>query len=247
MSQRLWYVLVASSSSLLQIAAGQSSANVPAGTKVEMAVVRPVWAQPAQPGDPVYLQTIFPVTSQGSITIPAGTFVRATIGDVAKPTRRKAEAKVRLKFETLILADSYTVLLGGEGAVPVSDVNIRTSAANDLLLDNGAQVEMTLPVKLTLDGRKVATALALSKPPDPRSFRSATACRPIAGSLGSPDTTIPGTPGTPPTVIAGAPGVPPTVIPGTPATPGTVLPGSPGSAGSSCPAAPLVVSSVAVP
>jgi hypothetical protein len=78
-------------------------------------------------------------------------------------------------------------------------------------------------------------------------FKSATLCRPIPGTPGSPDTVIPGTPGTPPTVIPGGPGMPDTVIPGIPGTPSTTIPGSPGTPGTVCPGPPVVTSNPKAP
>src|ERR1039458_6388756 len=55
---------------------------LPLGSKVEMALTRPVWAAKAKAGDPLYLQTIFPVTVGNSIAIPAGTYVAGTIDSI---------------------------------------------------------------------------------------------------------------------------------------------------------------------
>jgi hypothetical protein len=131
-------------------------------------------------------------------------------------------------------------------------VAIQVSQRNDLLLDNGAQIETTLASPLTLDPRLVAAAIPLSRAPVPGQFKSASLCRPIPGSpgtTGTSDTVIPGSPGTPDTVIPGGPGMPDTVIPGTPATPSTTIPGSPGSPGSPeipCPIPPIVISGTPV-
>jgi hypothetical protein len=124
--------------------------------------------------------------------------------------------------------------------------------ANDLLLDNGAEVEMTLGAPLQLNAKQVAQSIPLSRLPQPGQLKSATTCRNVPGSpgtQGTSDTVIPGSPGTPDTVIPRGPGMPDTVIPGTPATPDTVIPGSPGTSGTPdyiCPATPLVISSTPV-
>lgn len=213
------------------------------GTKVEMAVIRPLRAKSAAVGDRVYAQTIFPVTADGGIGVPAGSYVLGKILTLTKPTRRDLHAEIQVEFDQLSLADGYTVELKQAGAAPASKLIVQVGPWNDLLLDNGAQIEMTLPSALAVDPVRVAQAIALSRPPAPGSFVSATACRNMPGTTGTPDTTIPGTPGTPPTVIPGGPGMPPTVIPGTPGSSPTTIPGTPGTAGINCPAAPLVVSS----
>jgi len=228
----------------------QPPINLPSGTKVEIALIRPVWSATVKVGDDLYGQTIFPVTvssaTGSSIGIPPGSYVLAKIESLTRPTRKLQQAVLQIEFRKLVLANGYTVELGAGGAVPASDVTVKVSTANDLILDNGAQVEMTLPVALSLDGQKVAQAVGVSRAPKPGSFTTATLCRFIPGTPGTPDSLVGGTPGTPATVIPGGPGMPDTVIPGIPATPPTRIPGTPGTADQYCPAAPLVISSVPV-
>jgi hypothetical protein len=132
------------------------------------------------------------------------------------------------------------------------NLTIDVSASSDLLLDNGAQFDVTLAAPLSLNSKQLADAIVVSHPVDLGQFKSATQCRPTPGTPGSPgtpDTVIPGSPGTPDTTVPGGPGMPDIVIPGTPPTPPTVIPGSPGTpgfAGQACPRAPIVISSVPV-
>ena len=251
-------------------------AILPAGTKVELAVTNPVWSRTAKPGDPLYMQTTFPVLAGDGLAIPAGTYVEGTIESVDLPTRKSSRAEIQILFTKIVFADGYVIVLPdltatGTPAVALGQasaaspevanspppltaarVTIEVSRANDLLLDNGAQLEMTLGAPLSLDSKLVAASIPLTQAPQPGKFKSATLCRPTPGSPGSPgtpDTVIPGSPGTPSTTIPGGPGMPDITIPGTPATPDTVIPGSPGTPGTSgttCPAAPIVVSSVPV-
>ena len=249
----------------LSLASSPTFVTVPAGTKVELVVTRPEWAQSAKAGDTVYAQTSFPVVAGGSMAIPAGTYVQGTIENVTKPTRKSQRAEIQVLFTKIVFADGYTVELPGvantkpsqsqsPGETPPGQsetliaITIQVTTTNDLLLDNGAEVEMTLGAPLVLDAKQVAQSIPLSRVPAPGQLKSATLCRNIPGSPGSPgtpDTVIPGSPGTPDTVIPGGPDMPDTVIPGTPATPDTVIPGSPGDPGTPdyiCPAKPLVIS-----
>lgn len=236
-----------------------------AGTKIELVVTRPVWSKSAKAGDPVYAQASFPTVAGNSMAIPAGTYVEGTIEDVTRPTRKSNRAAIQVLFTKIIFANGYTVVLpGGMSAVPASvsatanlqpgqaetliAINVQVTTANDLLLDNGAEIEMTLGAPLQLDAKQVAQSIPLSHTPQPAQFESATQCRTIPGSPGSPgspDTVIPGSPGTPDTVIPGGPGMPDITIPGIPATPPTVIPGSPGTPDTPptlCPPKPMVVS-----
>jgi hypothetical protein len=234
-----------------------ASVTLPPGTKIELVVTRPEWAQSAKNGDTVYAQTSFPVVAGGSMAIPAGTYVEGTIEDVTKPTRKLEHAEIQVLFTKIIFASGYTVVLpGGATGMPASPmpgetliaITIQVTTANDLLLDNGSEVEMTLGAPLELDAKQIAQSIPLSRVPAPGQLQSATLCRDTPsspGSPGTPDTVIPGSPGTPDITIPGGPGMPDTTIPGTPATPDTVIPGSPGTPGDpgyTCPARPLVIS-----
>lgn len=241
--------------------------TIPAGTKVELVVTRPEWAQSAKDGDTVYAQTSFPVVAGGSMAIPAGTYVEGTIESVTKPTRKLERAEIEVLFTKIVFSDGYTVELPGaanatqqpaQGETPPGQsetliaIAIQATTANDLLLDNGAEVEMTLGAPLTLNAKQVAQSIPLSRVPAPGQLQSATLCRDIPGSPGSPgtpDTVIPGSPGTPDITISQGPDLPDITIPGTPATPDTVIPGSPGTPddpGYTCPAKPFVISSTPV-
>jgi hypothetical protein len=206
------------------------------------------------------------LTVGGKIAVPPGTFVEGRLEKVMRPARRSNRGELQILFTHIIFANGYVAELPGAEigepgpATPAADgaqtgpaetviaVAIQVSQGNDLLLDNGAQIEITLASALALDAHSVAAAIPLSRAPVPGQFKSATLCRPIPGSPGtpgSPDTVIPGSPGTPDTVIPEGPGMPDTVIPGTPGTPSTTIPGSPGTPGSPeipCPIPPIVIS-----
>jgi hypothetical protein len=233
--------------------------TVPAGTKLELAVTAPVWARTAKPGDPLYAQVNFPVTAGNNIAIPAGTYVQGTIQAITRPTRKASRAELQVLALKIIFANGYVVAVSDEPGTgsatagrpaTAAKVTAEVNTTNDLLLDNGAQFEITLAAPLALDADKIASAIALSRAPEPGKFKSASRCRPTPGSPGSPgtpDTVIPGTPGTPDTTIPGGPGMPDITIPGTPGTPSTTIPGmpdTPGTPGTSCPSPPIVISSV---
>jgi hypothetical protein len=241
--------------------------TIPAGATMQVALIRPVWAGTASPGASIYAQTTFPVTVGGKIAVPPGTFVEGRLEKLTRPARRSNRGELQILFTHIIFANGYVAALPGANigapaptavgaqnnpAETLIAVAIQVSQRNDLLLDNGAQIEITLASPLTLDLQAVAAAIPQSRAPVPGQFKSASLCRPIPGSPGTPgtpDTVIPGPTGTPDTVIPGGPGMPDTVIPGTPGTPSTTIPGSPGTPGSSeipCPIPPIVISSTPV-
>ena len=137
-------------------------------------------------------------------------------------------------FERNALIVMGTII--GVGAIV--GVTLALRHRNDVYLETGTPLEITLSAPLMLDARNINTAVQqyssqmaigappqiVQPPPKPKTCYD-------PGSPGTPDTVIPGNPGTPPTVIPGVNGMPDTVIPGTPATPDTVIPGTPGTPG----------------
>jgi hypothetical protein len=235
---------------------------VPAGTTVSLALTDPILARSAKAGGSVYAVTAFPVAVNNQMAIPAGTYVQGLIDMLTRPGWLAPHAQFQMHFTKIIFANGYTVELPGAGdaatglsSAPDNDViaavasaYVLVSSRSDVLLDNATQFDMVLQIPVPLRAADVAAAVRQSSPALLTQLKSATRCRPIPASPGSPDTVIPGTPGTPgtpPTVIPGAPGMPPTVIPGTPGTPGTpdtVMHGSPGTPYIPCPPPPVVTS-----
>jgi hypothetical protein len=252
----------------------QSTLVVPAGTAVELALISPILARTAKPGESVYAETAFPVAVNNQIAIPPGTYIEGQIDSMARPAWRSPHAQFQIHFTKIIFANGYTVVFPGPqtvttaqqhssqttpapeaSVVPVTDdvlaavasPYVDVSSSNDVLLDNGSQVEMVLQVPLPLLADRVAVAARMARTEQLPQFKSATLCRPTYGSPGSPDTVIPGTAGTPPTVIPGGPGMPDTVIPGTPGMSPTTIGGSPSTPGTVCPGPPVVTSNPKVP
>ncbi len=216
---------------------------IPAGTKVTVVLVHPIWAATVRLGDAVYGQAAFPVVVNNEMAIPPGAYLRGIIEIMSLPRVLSEHAEFRFQFGEIVFANNYVVPLSDAA---FANVNVEVSRRNDVLLDAGAQFEMVLERPLGLDAVRLA-AVRRSPPPGIRQWRSSSRCQPIPPTPGAPGTVIPGTPGTPgtpPVVIPGGPNSPDIVIPGTPATPGTpdtIVGGTPGTPGIPCPGPPLVI------
>jgi hypothetical protein len=223
--------------------------EIPAGTKVALAVTSPVWAKSVKLGDSVYAETAFPVTVNDQMAIPARTYVRGQIDILTLPHMLSGHAELRVQLTQMVFADGSAVALSD---VALATLNVVVSPRSDVLLDNGTQFEMVLERPLGLDAEKVAAAVRLTKSVKATPSKSATRCRPIPASPGSEGTVIQGSPptvipGTPDIVIPGAGDAPSTTIPGTaptviPGSDATVIGASSGTAEIPCPAPPAVVS-----
>lgn len=91
--------------------------EVPSGTRIPLILHNGISTRSAKPGDPVYLETLFPVMVEGKVVIPAGSYVSGEITESKRPGRAKGRAELMIKLNTLILPNAYQVNLN---AVPSS-------------------------------------------------------------------------------------------------------------------------------
>jgi hypothetical protein len=82
---------------------------IPAGTRIGVVLENGISTRSAKPGDSVYLLTSFPITQNNHIVIPVGSYLRGEILDSKRPGRVKGKGEFRLKLNTLILPNGYTV------------------------------------------------------------------------------------------------------------------------------------------
>jgi hypothetical protein len=86
---------------------------VPARTKVPLALKQTISTKTARQGDPVYAETNFPISIDGKMLIPAGTYVQGVIDQVRRGGRLKGKAELLMHFTTLIYPNGYTVMMPG--------------------------------------------------------------------------------------------------------------------------------------
>jgi hypothetical protein len=84
---------------------------VPAGTRVGVVLQNGISTRSAKPGDSVYLQTSFPITENNRIVIPVGSYLRGELLESKRPGKIKGRGEFRLRLDTLILPNGYTVSL----------------------------------------------------------------------------------------------------------------------------------------
>jgi hypothetical protein len=82
---------------------------VPAGTRVAVVLQTGISTRNAKAGDSVYLQTSFPITQSNHIVIPVGSYLRGELLETKRPGRIKGRGEFRMRLDTLILPNGYTV------------------------------------------------------------------------------------------------------------------------------------------
>jgi type IV secretion system protein VirB10 len=81
---------------------------IPTGTHLPLRLLNSVSTKHSNPGDRIYLQTIYPVSAQGRIVIPAGSYVTGSLTEVKRAGRVKGKSELYLRFDSLTLPNGTT-------------------------------------------------------------------------------------------------------------------------------------------
>ncbi len=71
-------------------------------------MINSVSTKQAVVGDRLYLETAFPVLSEGRIVIPQGSWVTGTITEVKRPGRVKGRGELQVRFDSLTLPNGVS-------------------------------------------------------------------------------------------------------------------------------------------
>jgi hypothetical protein len=83
--------------------------EVPSGTHIPLLLHNAISTRSARAGDPVYLETLFPIMANGQVAIPAGSYISGEVTESKRPGRVKGRAELAIKLTTMILPNSYMV------------------------------------------------------------------------------------------------------------------------------------------
>ena len=78
------------------------------GTKIPLSLINSVSTKHSAEGDRVYLETVFPIMSNGRIVIPPGSYVAGTVTQVKRPGRVKGRGELYVRFDSLTLPNGVT-------------------------------------------------------------------------------------------------------------------------------------------
>jgi type IV secretion system protein VirB10 len=78
------------------------------GTRIPLGLINTISTKSAAQGDRVYLETVFPILTNGRIVIPPGSWVSGTVTEVKRPGRVKGRGELYLRFDSLTLPNGVT-------------------------------------------------------------------------------------------------------------------------------------------
>jgi hypothetical protein len=87
---------------------------VPTGTRIGVILENGISTATAKPGDSVYFRTSFPITIDNKVVIPVGSYLRGEVLETKRPGRIKGKGEFRVKLNTLVLPNGYTVNMNAE-------------------------------------------------------------------------------------------------------------------------------------
>ncbi len=129
--------------------AAPSKIELPTGTHIPLVLHNAVSTRSAQPGDPVYFETSFPVMLNGKVVVPAGSWVSGEVTESKRPGRVKGRAELMVRLNTLILPNAYMISLAaspgnaGTGGNETTDHEGKISGDTDKGADVGTVAKTT--------------------------------------------------------------------------------------------------------
>ena len=97
----------------LRASAGQYI-TVPSGTRIGVTLENGISTGSAKPGDSVYFRTSFPITQNNKVVVPVGSYLRGEVTESKRAGHVKGKGELRIRLNTLILPNGYTVDLNAE-------------------------------------------------------------------------------------------------------------------------------------
>lgn len=130
-----------------------------AGTKLPLVLHNSVSTRNAKPGDPVYLETLFPITRENRIVIPAGSYVQGEVVESKRPGRVKGRGELLIKLNTLILPNGYTVSFNAVPSNAGTGGNETTGKEGEIKGDTDRKNDIGTVVGTTVSGAGIGSGV----------------------------------------------------------------------------------------
>jgi hypothetical protein len=122
---------------------------VPTGTHLGVVLESGISTATAKPGDAVYFRTSFPITINNKVVIPVSSYLRGEVTDSKRPGRVKGKGELRIRLDSLVLPNGYTV-----------DLNAEPHSADGGQVKTDNEGQMTGPGGKGKDAATIATTTA---------------------------------------------------------------------------------------
>ena len=126
--------------------------TVPSGTKLPLVMHNSLTTRNAQPGDPIYLETLFPIVLNNKILIPAGSYVQGEVTSAKRPGKVKGTGEIMIRLNTLILPNGYTVSFAAVPSNAGTGGNERTDSEGKIHGDTDKSTDVGTILKGTAIG-----------------------------------------------------------------------------------------------
>jgi type IV secretion system protein VirB10 len=106
----------------------------------------------AKPGDSVYFRTSFPITINNKVVMPVGCYLRGEVSNAKRPGRIKGRGELRIRLNTLVLPNGYTVDLNAEPRSTDSGSNTKTDSEGKISGPGGKGKDVETVATTTVAG-----------------------------------------------------------------------------------------------
>src|SRR5579859_4212984 len=130
--------------------ASSEQIKIPAGTRFAVVLENGISTRGAKAGDSVYFHTSFPITQNNHVIIPVGSYLRGELIESKRPGRIKGRGEFRMRLDTLIFPNGYTVDLNAaprsadSGGKETMDSEGKVTGAGGKGKDAGTVAETTV-------------------------------------------------------------------------------------------------------
>lgn len=132
---------------------------VPAGTRIGVILENGISTRGAKPGDSVYLRTSFPITQNNRVVIPIGSDLRGEVLESKRPGRIKGRGELRLKLNTLVFPNGYTVDLNAAPRSADTGGKETMDSEGKMSSPGGKNTDVPTVVRTTAESVGVGTAV----------------------------------------------------------------------------------------
>jgi hypothetical protein len=136
--------------------------ELPTGTHIPLVLHNAVSTRSAQPGDPVYFETSFPVMLNGKVVVPAGSWVSGEVTEAKRPGRVKGRAELMVRLNTLILPNAYMISLAASPGNAGTGCNETTDHEGKIKGDTDKGADVGTVMKTTAAGAGIGGLAAQS-------------------------------------------------------------------------------------